>query len=148
MRLRLSTRVAGNYRTVMAGFTQALFVALAPPLPKVQLRRFDGSETGDEVHLDIDFVFFRQRWHSTIVQHGDIGTEAFFVDEGTVLPFFLARWQHHHRVVADGPAASIIEDDIRYSSGTWLGDVLLYPGLWLQFAYRKPVYRRFFARRA
>lgn len=146
MRLVLTTAVKGTPATVMAGFTRELFEALAPPLPKVRLLRFDGSEVGDEVHVELNFVFFRQLWVSKIVEATASDQAHVFVDEGTRLPFFLSKWQHRHRVARTGPASSVIVDDITYGTGTWLTDVLFYPAMWAQFAYRKPRYRKAFGR--
>jgi ligand-binding SRPBCC domain-containing protein len=146
MRLQLTTHVGGHYEAVMAGFDHKLFGQLAPPFPKVRLQRFDGSGVDDEVHLELDFVLFKQVWHSRIVEAGTTPTEAFFVDEGIRLPFFLKQWRHRHRVVATGPNECQIIDAIEYSTGSWLTNVLFYPALWAQFAYRVPVYRRVFGR--
>ena len=53
MRVLLRTAVAQPPAQVMAGFTRALFVALAPPVPKLVLHRFDGSRTGDVVEIEL-----------------------------------------------------------------------------------------------
>lgn len=144
MRLRMRTEVGGTAQQVMAGFDRALFEQLSPPFPKVQLRRFDGSRVGDEVHLQLDFVLFSELWVSKIVDAGAGDREHYFVDEGTQLPFFLKSWRHVHRIVQHTATGCIIEDDVTYRTGTILTDWLMYPGMWLQFAYRKPRYRRAF----
>jgi ligand-binding SRPBCC domain-containing protein len=59
------------------------------------------------------------------------------------LPFFLKYWRHHHRIVQDGQSTRII-DDIHFRSPLLLFDFLLWPVLWLQFLYRKPIYRNVF----
>lgn len=125
------------------GFNQSLFEALNPPFPPVKLLRFDGSTKGDVVSLELDFILFKQVWESHIVEHGQTSKEWYFVDEGRKLPFFLRYWRHRHRVVQAGTHARII-DNITFKTPFWLMDYLLYPVMWLQFAYRKPVYKRVF----
>jgi ligand-binding SRPBCC domain-containing protein len=148
MRLRLKTAVKQPYKQVFSGFTRDLFVRLAPPFPRVIVERFDGCRTGDEVHIVIDALLFKQRWISRIIEHGSVEhdtvfrDEIYFVDEGTELPFFLTSWQHRHSIVSAGEG-SVILDDIRFSA-RWGLDVVVYPLLWLQFVYRKPIYRRVF----
>lgn len=143
MRIRLATSVQMSPERVRAGFDESLFMRLAPPLPRLRLLRFDGCETGDLVEVEINFVFFKQRWRSTIVDHGSDGHECWFVDEGTQLPFFLRFWRHEHRIQTRAEG-SLIVDDIEFRSPNRLMDWLLYPSLWLQFAYRRPIYRRVF----
>ena len=145
MRLVFETRVAQPPAQVIEGFNRALFDALSPPFPRVHVARFDGSKTGDEVHLELNFLLFRQRWVSVIVEDCANDEEVYFVDEGSELPFFLGYWRHRHRILRDGSGSRIV-DDITYRGPNALLSVLLYPGMWLQFAYRKPVYRRVFGR--
>ena len=125
------------------GFNQDLFEKLNPPFPPVRLLRFDGSEKGDVVALELDFLLFKQVWESHIVEHGQTSKEWYFVDEGVKLPFFLRYWQHRHRVVQVGTHARII-DDITFKTPFLLMDYLFYPIMGLQFLYRKPVYQRVF----
>ena len=148
MRLRLVTQVHQSLPTVWAGFNLALFERLNPPFPPVKVIRFDGCLRGDVVHLRLNFFLFRQDWISVIVDQKSNDTEIFFVDQGNKLPFFLSYWQHHHRLlrVSDdttGNQTSII-DDVTFKTPFLLTDYILYPLLWLQFAYRRPIYRRVF----
>jgi ligand-binding SRPBCC domain-containing protein len=144
MRLAIKTQVDASLIEVIGGFTSDLFLKLNPPFPPVQLKQFDGCKAGDSVHLELNFLLFRQEWISLITSDGRDDGEWWFVDEGTKLPFFLKKWKHHHRVVKVSSITSEIIDDITYSTGTWLTDVLFYPVLYLQFLYRKPIYKRVF----
>ena len=144
MNLKISTKVAGDHRVVMKGFTRDLFEQLTPPGIKVELVRFDGSETGDTVHLRLMMPLLPpQDWISEIVDHGSNEEKSWFVDKGTTLPWFLSFWEHHH-LVENAEQGSVIIDDIRFKSASWIPDFLMYPILWLQFAGRKPVYKRVF----
>ena len=143
MRITFSTPVKQGRRAVAQGFNQSLFKKLSPPFPPVKLIRFDGSEKGDVVTLELNFIVFKQLWESHILDSGETNQEWYFVDGGKKLPFFLQYWEHRHRVVQTGTHATII-DDITFESPFFLTDFLLYPAMWLQFLYRKPIYKRVF----
>jgi len=144
MKLTIQTRVNQSYQQVWAGFDKTLFDQLSPPFPPVRVVRFDGCYRGDVVDLELNFLLFKQRWVSHITDQQTNDTEIFFVDEGRRLPFFLSQWAHRHRILKDQDNA-IIADEITFRTPFWLTDYLFYPLLWLQFAYRKPIYRRVFA---
>ncbi len=144
MRFSISTQVAQDYLTVKKGFDETLFKRLSPPFPPVKLLRFDGSEKGDFVSIELNFLIFRQVWTSQITADHTDHREFYFIDEGIQLPFFLGKWQHKHRIIKSGEQ-SIIRDEIQYKARfSWLSP-LLFPALYLQFLYRKPIYKRIFA---
>lgn len=143
MRIVIATLVNQGYQSVARGFDQHLFEQLNPPFPPVKLLRFDGSKKGDVVALELDFFLFKQTWESQITENGKTTKEWYFVDEGVKLPFFLSYWQHRHQVVQVGTHAKII-DNITFKTPFFLLDYLFYPVMWLQFLYRKPVYKRVF----
>ncbi len=152
MHLILKTLVRQPVPMVWAGFDRSLFDRLSPPFPPVDVVRFDGCLPGNVVHLRLNFFLFRQDWISSIVDQQTLPTadrpdEIFFVDEGTQLPFFLRYWRHRHRLLRDASGGTLIVDDVTFQSPFRLMDYLLYPVLWLQFAYRKPVYRAVFGNR-
>jgi len=145
MHLLLQTPVRQPLSQVWAGFNRTLFDQLAPPFPPVEVVRFDGCLKGDVVHLRLNFIVFKQDWISDILDQQTTENEIFFVDQGTKLPFFLRYWQHRHRLVRDAQTGgTLVIDDITFSTPTLLTDYLFYPLMWLQFAYRKPIYRRVF----
>ncbi|GAA4453815.1 hypothetical protein GCM10023189_19430 [Nibrella saemangeumensis] len=143
MHLILKTPVNQPLPQVWAGFDRSLFEKLSPPFPPVNVVRFDGCRKGDVVHLQLNFLLFRQDWISDITDQQESPDEIYFIDEGRKLPFFLSYWRHRHRLVRRG-SHTVIIDDIRYRTPTRLTDWLLFPLLWAQFAYRKPIYRRIF----
>jgi ligand-binding SRPBCC domain-containing protein len=143
MKIVVRTRVAAPMPQVMAGFTRELFLKLAPPFPPVQLLRFDGCKVGDEVHLRLNFILFKQTWTSLITDAWDTPTATGFEDQGRQLPLFLGYWRHKHRLEPAGTGTVII-DDIEYQAPIKALSFMLWPVLYLQFAYRKPVYRRVF----
>lgn len=144
MKLNFSTKVNQDYISVKNGFDETLFTKLSPPFPPVKIVRFDGSETGDLVSLELNFLLFRQRWTSEITENKSSEKEFSFVDEGIELPFFLKRWKHKHRIIKSG-SHTIIRDEIEFEAALGFLSLLLYPAFYLQFAYRKPVYKKAFA---
>ncbi|MCH7401669.1 hypothetical protein ACFOUP_14570 [Belliella kenyensis] len=141
--ITISTKVEQSYLEVKEGFNQNLFKKLSPPFPPVKLLRFDGSNEGDLVSLELNFIFFKQTWTSIITKDHTDANEFYFIDKGIKLPFFLKKWQHKHRVINDGKS-SIIIDEIAYQAPfSWM-TLLLYPALYLQFIYRKPIYKKIF----
>jgi ligand-binding SRPBCC domain-containing protein len=144
MHLKLKTKVNQNFLSVKEGFNEKLFLSLNPPFPPVKLKEFGGCNKGDKVHLELNFILFKQDWISDITFDNTTNTIFEFIDEGTKLPFFLKSWKHHHIVTKIDENNSDIIDDIEFKSPFRLMDFLLFPVLWLQFAYRKPIYKRIF----
>ena len=142
MKLRLSTTVSNHYLAVKERFNADLFVSLNPPFPPVKLKRFDGCENGDKVQLQLNFLLFKQDWHSLITESKTDETEFLFVDEGTQLPFMFSYWRHRHIIRRVDETTTEIIDDIEYKAHVKVLDLLLWPALLLQFAYRKPIYKR------
>jgi ligand-binding SRPBCC domain-containing protein len=142
--LQLTTFVEQNYIQVAQQFDQNLFQKLLPPFPKVKVLRYDGSRTGDEVHVEMNFLLFKQVWKSLITENWKQNGQIYFVDEGTQLPFFLKYWRHRHVIQQEATGSRII-DDVTFRSPFRLLDFFLYPVMYLQFALRKPLYRKYFA---
>ncbi|MGV3588216.1 MAG: SRPBCC family protein [Adhaeribacter sp.] len=144
MRIAIHTEVKQDYLSVYHNFNQQLFLALAPPFPKFKLLRFDGSQPGDVVAVELNFGLFRQTWTSLITESKITDQEAYFIDQGQQLPWPLKYWQHQHLVKNNPAGGAIISDLIQYRTSFWLFDWLLYPVMWAQFSFRKPIYRRYF----
>lgn len=145
MKITVQTLVSAPLHQVAEGFNESLFKKLSPPFPPVKLLRFDGSKTGDLVSLELNFMFFKQKWTSRITEDDVTEAEFYFVDEGIELPFFLKKWTHRHRIIRQ-ESGSLIRDEISYSGPNGLLTLLLYPALYLQFLYRKPIYKKLFKR--
>lgn len=146
MRITLTTQVEQDYRQVWQGFDEKLFRALKPPLMPLEILRYDGNQTSNQVHVRIGP--FRQAWISVITERGERESEFYFVDEGLQLPFPLKMWRHHHRVLQANDGGSHIIDDFTYATSILLLDYLLYPLFYLLFAARRPVYQTYFAKHA
>lgn len=144
MKIRITTDVKKDYLAVAAGFNLDLFKALAPPFPKVTVQRFDGCITGHQVWIQLNIFGFKQQWNAKIVEHGQTDAQWYFIDEGTTLPFPLRYWRHRH-IIQKTDSGSIIIDDIEFRTPLKILDFLFYPLFWLQFAMRKPIYRKIFS---
>ena len=144
MKITIETSVHQDYLQVKEGFNEMLFKKLSPPFPPVKLLRFDGSTKGDLLTLELNFIFFKQKWTSEIMEDQTTDKEFYFIDKGIELPFFLKKWTHKHRIVKDGEN-SIIRDEIDYQAPFRILTLILYPAMLLQFAYRKPIYKKIFS---
>lgn len=143
MRIKIETLVNCNYKDVSKKFNRDLFIALKPPLVQLELKVFDGCETGDKVEMELGILGMKQEWKSLITEHGLSDKESFFVDEGVVLPPPLKEWKHHHILENVNDTKTKIIDDIQFSTGFKLLDIIIYPVLYVQFWYRKPIYKQF-----
>lgn len=143
MKLKISTEVGQALPQVILGFNEDLFKKLSPPFPKVILKRFDGCLKGDIVSLELDFLIFKQMWTSEIISYESNPEKFEFVDKGIELPFFLMSWQHRHTLLLENGVVSIV-DDINFSSNFKFFDYLLFPVMYLQFFFRKPIYKKVF----
>ena len=145
MRLILKTRVKGHYLAIMEQFDRDLFEALAPPIGKMEIVAFTGSQPGDYVHLRF-LSPVQAEWISDIVDAGSNDQEAYFVDEGQVLPPPLRFWHHRHIVRKIDEESALVIDDITYHTRLRFLDLLIYPLMWMAFFPRKYVYRRYFGK--
>lgn len=142
MKLLLKTPIQNDLKTTFSLFNEDLFRALKPPLISLNVARFDGCKTGDEVHLEIGLGPVKQKWVSLITDDKEHDEVCFFIDEGKLLPPPLKYWKHIHRLVKVDNNNCMIEDDITFSSGNKFLDLLLYPIMYSQFAMRSPVYKK------
>jgi ligand-binding SRPBCC domain-containing protein len=143
--IKVKTIVSSNVKDVFASFDVKLFKALAPPLTKVEVLRFDGCKVGDKVILDVTPALMKtSKWESLISEYQNNEDEIFFVDVGKILPWPLRQWEHKHIIRKIDETTSEIIDDVYYKTSNGLLDVLLYLPLKLQFLYRKPIYQQFF----
>jgi ligand-binding SRPBCC domain-containing protein len=145
MKITIVSHIPMKADQVWALFDSRLFVALMPKFPPVKLLRFDGSQKGDTVSLELDFLLFKNRWTSLITESQESQTRFWFVDEGVELPFFLSKWKHSHIVEAQNPYNCRIIDQIEYrAKGGLIFDWIWFLPLYLQFYARKKQYRNYF----
>ncbi|GLR20169.1 SRPBCC family protein [Portibacter lacus] len=143
MKLTLKTPIPKNYKVVMDGFDKNLFEFLKPIGAKMEIVEFTGSETGDTVHIRF-LKPIKAEWVSDITDHGINEQEAFFLDEGRILPKPLSKWKHRHVVKNINLNKSVIEDQIEFQTGNVILDIILYPFMFMGFFPRKFQYKKYF----
>jgi len=144
MNIKFETTVKGNYKKVMEGFDQKLFEALKPKHGEMEIVEFTGSKKGDRVHIRFTSPV-KAEWISNIVEDDVNEKEAYFIDEGEVLPFPLSYWQHKHIVRKISEDTSLIIDDITFKASNRLMTLVMYPAIYLGFAPRGKIYRQYFS---
>lgn len=143
MKLIIKQKVNGNYKDLMSRFDKDLFEALKPKNGKMEIVEFTGSKKGNKVHLRF-LSPFKSEWISDIVDDDINENRALFIDVGRTLPFPLKSWTHKHIVRKIDEVKSEIIDDMEFSTGNKILDLLIYPGLWFVFSPRKKIYRDYF----
>jgi ligand-binding SRPBCC domain-containing protein len=144
VKLVFETEIARSFLIVKSRFNLNLFLALKPPLVQMVVSRFDGCSPGNEIHLNLNTLGNQSKWVSVITHEMQDSGEWSFVDEGKFMPWPLATWRHHHRVVSLGDNSSKIIDDISFECvHSWM-NVFMYPVLWFTFAIRPHRYKKFF----
>lgn len=113
---------------------------LTPPFAPVEVvERTGGIEPGARVVLRIPVGPASVTWTA---EHRDLEPGRLFRDVQVRGPF--ARWNHTHRFLPDGPAASVLEDRVAYALpggalGDAIGDGFVRRMLAAMFAYRHRV---------
>jgi len=143
MNLVLRTPVKGHYKKVIAAFDRRLFEALKPPLVKMGIKEFTGSQRGDKVHIQFHSPV-KAEWISNIVEDEVNDERAWFVDEGVKLPWPLATWTHWHIVEKIDDQHSMIIDNITFTGSNFILSLFLYPAIYLGFYPRKKIYQDYF----
>jgi len=139
----MKTKVNGNYKEIMKRFDRQLFEALKPKGAKMEIVEFTGSKKGDTVHLRF-LSPIKAEWISKITEDYEDEKEAYFIDEGTKLPFPLSYWRHKHVVEKITEDTSYIVDDMSFKGPFFLITWLMYPAIYLGFYPRKKIYRSYF----
>ncbi len=135
MKFRYSFEVRAPIERVMCFHQDPMTLRrLTPPLPGMRWEQQETPRPGSRVRFSFGIGPVRIRWtarHVEVSPHG-------FVDEQEEGPF--ARWRHHHRFEAIGPASTRILDEIEADlpgpplrrAVAWV----IWMGLPLLFAYR------------
>ena len=142
MKFIIQTPINKDYKEVFKAFDLNLFKALKPPLMPLEVSQFDGCKTGDKVILKVGPL--KQTWQSDIVEDFQSELHVGFVDVGIILPPPLKKWRHCHRIINTGKNESLISDEVEFSSGIIILDLLMYLPLYLQFLIRYPQYKSYF----
>ena len=140
MNITLKSKVNAELNAVSNRFDADLFTYLLPP--GAELIAFGGSKKGDIVHLKLPLA---GEWISEITEDGSTVNQHYFIDEGRKLPFPLKEWRHKHILHRSGND-TIIEDNMTYSTGNSVADLLIYPLLLFAFLPRVWQYKQYFSK--
>lgn len=143
MEIKISTKVNQDYQTVFKNFDRELLEKLTPSFIPFELLKYDGSRTGDEVHILLNVLGLNQLWITDITENSNDLEEIYFVDQSSKLPFFLKYWHHKHRILKVKNGSKII-DEVTFKTPFKFLDYLCYPVMYLLFYYRKHIYKREF----
>lgn len=143
MKIKITTKVVGNYIEVFNKFDLELFKALTPKFPKIEIIEFTGSEIGDKVHIKF-LSPIKAEWLSVITERKVNEGNAYFVDEGEKLPPGLSTWRHKHLVEYIDTKNCYITDYICFNGINKLFTILLYPIIYFGFYQRKSIYKKYF----
>ena len=149
MQIKIRTQVPGTPEAVFALFDRELLLSLTPPLMHVNLLRMDmPTRVGGIVHLEVIIMgIAKQEWYNEITEYATSPEQCHFTDRGVRLPAMFGAWEHRHIVRRNAQGKTEIVDDVNYKSRNAFLTVLLYPVVFLQFWYRRPIYRKFFKAR-
>ena len=144
--IEVRTTVAAPFAKTAAKFNINLFKALAPVFPQLRIDRYEGQQTGHRIDLRLGLWPVWVPWRLTIAHHWDEAESWGFVDQGLVMPWPLAAWQHEHRLNALPDGQTEIVDAIVLSvKPRWLAPAMG----WLvrkQMEGRQPAYRAYFCK--
>ena len=133
-----------DFRKVFSEFNESLFKSLNPSFTPLTIKKFDGCDKGDIVHVIIGRKPFSVTWISEIIDFSQSQEEINFTDVGTTLPFPLKKWKHIHRIIRQGEHKTIIRDEIEYRTFCIAIDYLIYPLMQIQFGVRRKKYSQYF----
>jgi len=143
MKIKIISTVNATFQRVSKGFNEKLFKSLLPPSYFVKLLRYDGEQPGSIIHLRF-LLPWKSDWVSRITDSKKTNDEYYFIDVGDNLPYGLKQWSHRHIVKQLTPSKTAIVDEIDFSTGNKIFDVMVYPLLLIAFLPRKRSYRKFF----
>lgn len=147
MKIVIRTPVESYYKELLPELSKKKLFEWASLMFGAKLIRFDGHHEHDEYHLHFYFPFVKNNdWIGFVTEFYEDDDKIFFVDEGRVLPFFLASWKHVHLFEKIDNQSSVIVDDVDFSTPFKLGDYALLPFIYAHFFCRKSVYKFLFGK--
>lgn len=140
MRFTVTSKVRGvSPARAYSVFNDRLLTALSPPFAKPLTRHYGGNRPGDRLHFVLKTPLGAKDWTGQVTEEAHGEAEIYFVDEGEHMPLGLTLWRHKHRLIK-APYGTRIRDEVQFETNNGLFTLLLFPALWVQFLYRKPLY--------
>lgn len=141
--ITVSTPINAPYTLVCDHFNEALFYSLTPVFPPVRLLKYEGEQPGDTVAVQLWFFGLWLTWETIITERSESDEETYFVDESTLLPWFLKSWRHKHIIQKQGEGTLII-DQVNFEPVSYMPAWFLKLGIRKQFLRRRPLYQKYF----
>ena len=142
-------------KTLVQGFTPLevysifdfeLLSALSPPFVKTEALVYEGNKTGDRIAFMLHSPLGRWNWTGRITENHISENVIYFTDEGEKMPLGLTAWKHTHKLIKSDKGCTI-EDRIVYQGKNHFHTVFIFPLIWSQFIYRKPLYEAIIRKR-
>jgi len=142
VKFTVSTQIHGiSPGEVYRVFNYDLLWALSPPFAKPKAVLYEGNRPGHRMVFRLVTPLGTKHWAGRVTEEGHTENEIYFVDEGEQMPFGLSLWRHKHRIIKTG-WGTLLRDEVRFEGRNALLTVLLFPVLYAQFIYRKPLYAK------
>ena len=114
MHFTFITHVDANINEVSRNFNRELLIKLKPPLVKMNLLRYDGQITGNQLSFQIGIGPMKQQWDGIITAHRYTKKDWLFRDEGLKLPHPLKTWKHTHALKSKTEHSTLIIDRLKF----------------------------------
>lgn len=145
MKFTINCKVFQNKEVVWSQFNESLLKKLSPPFPGFEILYYEGQKRGDKLAFELDFIFFKQKWESIILEDYLSEKENYFIDsDNGSLPMGLKKWYHKHRIIKIDNDYTLIKDEISFSTNSTILDSLIFPLVYSQFLLRIPLYKKAF----
>ena len=141
MQFTFITHVDANIDEVSRKFNKELLLKLNPPFIKMNLLRYDGQHTGNQLSFQIGIGPMKQQWDGIITAHRYTKKDWLFRDEGLKLPHPLKTWKHTHALKSNGKQTMII-DRLKFEGLNPFFTAMLCLPFILMFWMRKPLYKK------
>lgn len=142
MHFTFITHVDANINEVSRNFNRELLIKLKPPLVKMNLLRYDGQITGNQLSFQICIGPMKQQWDGIITAHRYTKKDWLFRDEGLKLPHPLKTWKHTHALKSKTEHSTLIIDRLKFEGKNHFFTLLLCLPFIAMFLMRKPLYKK------
>lgn len=142
MRFTVTSDVRGvSPREAYSVFTDQLLTTLSPPFAKPVTRLYEGNRPGHRLHFILHTPLGAKTWTGKVTEEQVSEAEIYFIDEGAEMPFGLTYWRHKHRLIKTNEGTRI-RDEVQFETKNSFLAFFLFPVLWFQLLYRKPMYEK------
>ncbi len=135
----ITTTVNTHVEKILSSFSKETMQEATPPFINLEVTRFDGNDKGDRTQLITSICGHYQSWAIEVKTKKVYEDRTIIITEGVELPFPFTSWFHTYHLKKVSTNKTKIYDNIKYSTGNFIFDLLMYPIVYLVMYYRKPV---------